>query len=128
VAVIVALDDQLGVIVFNGERGHTAGEVLRRKVPAQLGALQAGCAIDDLRAGIIAIGATAGGIYADDVLARSRRRIPNAERAIFALLAILLGGKFQPLLDDFQIEDTFAGGEKAAGRVFAKFLRRQAAE
>src|SRR5438105_4704502 len=128
VAVIVALDDQLGVIVFNGECGDAAREILRRKVSAKLGALQAGCAIDDLRAGIIAFGATAGGIYADDVLARSRRWIPDAKRAVFALLAILLGGKFQPLFDDFQIEDAFAGGTEPTGGIFAKVLRRQPAE
>src|SRR5438445_11456650 len=128
VAVVVALDDQQCVVIFGGERGDAAGEILRREVSAQLGALQAGCAIDDLRTGIIAIGATAGGIYADHVLARSRCWIPDTERAVFALLAILLGGKFQPLFDDFQIEDAFSGGEKATGGIFTKFLRRQAAE
>src|SRR5438105_2956983 len=95
---------------------------------AQLGALQAGGAVEDLGAGIVAGGAAAGGINPDEILARGGRRIPDPQGSIVAALAILLLAKGKTFFNRLKVEDALARSDKAAIGVFAEFLNRQCTE
>lgn len=67
-AVIVAFDHQPGGVVLASQVGDEAGQFEAADVSGKLGALQRGFEFDDLDGGVVAVGASAGGIDSDQVL------------------------------------------------------------
>ena len=127
VAVIVALDGDQGVVVLASENGDARGQRLRRKVSMKLGTLHTACALDDLGAGVVAVGAAARGIDADDVLlwqitlaAGDGRK----EGEQLALIGVFDNGRglMEALVNDLDVEDTVAGGEEATLGILGVFF------
>jgi hypothetical protein len=109
VAVVVAFDDDEGGAaggrVFTGERGGALGELARAEALLQLEALHAGLEVDDLEGGVVAVGATAGGVGCDQVVLVGGGRKPDVDIAVAAF--------FDGVVDGF--EAGFEGVEVEAG-------------
>src|SRR2546423_6122279 len=91
---------------------------------AQFGALHAGSAVDDLRAGVIALDAASGRVHAEDVLPPGSWRIPDAQPRVVTLFE-RRARDLQALCQQLEIEHAFPGSEETFRRILRVFLSRE---
>src|SRR5690242_12424469 len=100
---IVALHDELRVVVLTSKRGDAVRQFARRVVSVQLSALATVRAVDHLRARVVAVGTAAGSVDADDVIPLRLRRIPDLQPTGLARFDRRSELR-HPALDGFDIE------------------------
>jgi hypothetical protein len=126
-AVVVAFDDQPGLVVFGGEGAYEAGELQAAEVGGELGALQPGLQFDNLRGGVVAFAAATSRINGDEIVLARDGRKPDLELAI----ATSFDGRRrsgEAQFDGGELKDGIAAGEKAGFGIFGVLLAGEAAE